>query len=152
MPCPYKLKLDSGVKGTRRCPGGAPPFVIFKGWGFRFDGEYELAIENQNPHPCKKRKDGAPASKQPQSHFKNISTTQKDFQLLQKPPRLLHTRFKPRRQNRYWRRTRHYVYLCHTGTAMPCPYMLTLDGPSRILLQTKKEWPRRIHRGHLNLR
>jgi hypothetical protein len=42
---------------------GAPSFLIFKGWGFRFQNRIEIAIwgrPTENPHPCTNRKDASP--------------------------------------------------------------------------------------------
>src|SRR6266404_875985 len=45
---------------------GVPPFVIFKGWGFRFNGDRERKCGVRIPHPSKNRKDGAPTGSKSQ--------------------------------------------------------------------------------------
>jgi len=43
--------------GTGLALAGAPPFVIFKGWGFRFQYDRECkGGGSEHPHPCPPRR------------------------------------------------------------------------------------------------
>src|SRR5882757_897645 len=56
----YEAQFSRIFNGRLRGRAGAPAFEIFKGWEFRFSGDWDLEDKDSKPHPCKNRKDGVP--------------------------------------------------------------------------------------------